>query len=111
MRRMGPPSRDAAMDGAGAVIRIGSSEVTIEAEYLADKLGLSAEQLQIEMRRGAVQGAVERGVGEDAGRLRLNFRYRTRAWALIVEPDGTLNEASSLVIGHDVGTGQDGADQ
>ena len=111
MRRMDQPSRGAAMGGAGAVIRIGSSEITIEAEYLADRLGLSPEQLQIEMQRGAVYGAVERGAGEDAGRLRLSFRYRTRAWALIVEPDGTLNEASSLALGHDLSAGEHERDQ
>jgi hypothetical protein len=35
---------------------------------------------------------VERGMGEDAGRLRLTFRYRTRAWTVVVQRDGTLSE-------------------
>jgi hypothetical protein len=45
------------------------------------------------MRRGIIYSAVERGVGEDAGRLRLTFRYRTRAWTVVVQRDGTLSEA------------------
>jgi hypothetical protein len=43
-----------------------------------------------EMRRRLVYGVVERGVGEDAGQLRLTFRYRVRSWTLVVQLDGTL---------------------
>ena len=32
-------------------------------------------------------------MGEDVGRLRLTFRYRARAWTVVVQPDGTLSEA------------------
>jgi hypothetical protein len=32
-------------------------------------------------------------MGEDAGRLRLTFRYRTHAWTVVVQLDGTLSEA------------------
>jgi hypothetical protein len=46
------------------------------------------------MRRGIVYGVVETGVAEDEGRTRLTFRYRARAWRVVVEPDGTLVEAS-----------------
>jgi hypothetical protein len=42
---------------------------------------------------GIIYSVVERGVGEDAGRLRLTFRYRARAWTVVVQRDGTLNEA------------------
>jgi hypothetical protein len=45
------------------------------------------------MRRGIIYSVVERGVGEDAGRLRLTFRYRARAWTVVVQRDGTLSEA------------------
>jgi hypothetical protein len=48
------------------------------------------------MQRGIVYGVVERGVGEDAGRLRPTFRYRARSWTVMVEADGTLNEAPAL---------------
>ena len=34
--------------------------------------------------------------GEDAGRLRLTFRYRARSWTVVVEADGTLSEAPAL---------------
>jgi hypothetical protein len=54
------------------------------------------DRLRAEMRRGIVYGVVERGVGEDAGRLRLTFRYRARSWTVVVEADGTLNEAPAF---------------
>ena len=74
--------REAAQDDAA----------TVQAGFLAAKLGLSVDRLRAEMRRGIVYGVVERGVGEDAGRLRLTVRYRARSWTVVVEADGTLNE-------------------
>ncbi len=58
------------------VVEVRGEEATIEAGFLAAKLGLSVDRLRAEMRRGIIYGVVERGVGEDAGRLRLTFRYR-----------------------------------
>jgi len=69
------------------------TDVTVEAGYLAARLGLSVARLRAEMRRGIVYSAVERGVAEDAGRLRLTVRYRARAWMMVVQRDGTLSEA------------------
>jgi hypothetical protein len=80
------------MDPSPPAIEIHGEEATIEAGYLAAKLGLPVDKLRAEMARGIVYGMVERGIGEDAGRLRLTFRYRARAWAVVVEADGTLNE-------------------
>ena len=77
------------------VIEVRGEEATIEAGFLAAKLGLSVDRLRAEMRRGIVYGVVERGVGEDAGRLRLTFRHRARSWTVVVEPDGTLHEAEA----------------
>jgi hypothetical protein len=76
------------------VIEIHGDNVTVEASYLAARLGLSVDQLRAEMRRGIIYSVVERGMGEDAGRLRLTFRYRARTWAAVVQRDGTLSEVS-----------------
>jgi hypothetical protein len=81
-------------DPSPPVVGVEGDEATVEAGYLAAKLGLSVDRLRSEMRRGIVYGVAERGVGEDAGRLRLTFRYRARLWTAIVEPDGTLHEAA-----------------
>jgi hypothetical protein len=76
-----------------AVIEIHGDVVTVEASYLAARLGLPVERLRAEMRRGIIYSVVERGIGEDAGRLRLTFRYRARAWTVVVRRDGPLSEA------------------
>jgi hypothetical protein len=82
------------MNASPPAIEIHGDDVTIEATYLAARLGLPEDRLQTEMRRGIVYSVVERGIGEDAGRLRLTFRYRARAWTVVVQRDGTLSEAS-----------------
>lgn len=76
------------MNRSPRVIEIHGDDVTIEASYLAARLGLPVNRLRAEMRRGIVYSVVERGVGEDAGRLRLTIRYRTRAWTVVVRRDG-----------------------
>ena len=45
------------------------------------------------MRKGIVSSVAETGVNEDTGRTRVTFRHRTRAWTVVVEPDGTLVES------------------
>jgi len=47
------------------------------------------------MRKGIVYKRRRDSVDEDAGRIRLTFRYRTRAWTVVVEPDGTLVESAA----------------
>ena len=75
------------------VIEIHGDDVTVEASYLAARFDLSVDRLRAEMRRGIIYSVVERGMGEDAGRLRLTFRYRARAWTVVVQRDGILSEA------------------
>ncbi len=75
-----------------SVVTIGDGEITIAADLLAPKLGLSVEALKAEMRRGCVYSVTEQGIDDDLGRARLTFRYRNRSWTVVVEPDGTLVE-------------------
>ena len=58
---------------------------TVDAEFIAGKLGLSPEIFWREVKRGIVYGVVERGEGDDAGRVRLTFRYRARSWSITLE--------------------------
>ena len=51
------------------------------------------------LRRGIDCGMAERGVGDDAGRLHLTFRFRARPWIVVVEADGTLNETAAPLLG------------
>ena len=73
-------------------VSIADGDIFIDAEALAPKLGLSVDALKEEMGRGLVTSIAETGVDDDEGRLRLTFRYRARAWRVVMEPDGTLVE-------------------
>ena len=75
-----------------AAIALEDGDATIEASYLAARLGLTVERLRAEMRRGIVYGVIERGEGADAGRKRLTVRYRDRVWSVIAAPDGHFEE-------------------
>ena len=57
----------------------------IDAEVAARQLGLPVDVFWAELKRGIVFGVVERGEGEDAGRMRLTLRYRSKSWSLIWE--------------------------
>ena len=67
------------MNPSPPVIEIHGDDVMVEASYLAARFDLSVDRLRAEMRRGIIYSVVERGMGEDSGRLRLTFRYRARA--------------------------------
>jgi hypothetical protein len=81
-----------------SAITIAEGEISIDAELLAPKLGLSAAALMEEMRKGIVFSVAETGINEDAGRTRITFRYRTRAWTVVVDPDGTLRDRLSIML-------------
>ena len=77
----------------GSPISIADGEITIDARLLASRLGLSAALLKAEMRKGIVSSVAETGLNEDVGRTRLTFIYRSRAWTVVVDPDGNLVES------------------
>jgi Family of unknown function (DUF6522) len=80
---------------SSSAVTIEDGEITIAADLLAQQLGLSVEVLKEQTRRGYVYSLAEQGVAEDPGRTRLTFRYRTRSWTVVVEPDCTLVETSA----------------
>jgi hypothetical protein len=71
-------------ESSAAVIHSGDG-FTVDAEFVAGKLGLSPEAFWREVKRGIVYGVVERGEGEDSGRMRLTLRYRARSWSTTLE--------------------------
>lgn len=81
------PNRELRLTDQGsspAITRSGDGFV-VDAELVAAKLGLSPEAFWREMQSGIVYGVVERGEGNDAGRMRLTFRYRARSWSVTLE--------------------------
>ncbi len=79
-------------------ITIVNGEITVDAELLAPKLGLSAEALKAEMRKGSIESVAETGLDEDAGRTRVTFKYHTRTWTVVVDPDGTWHDRLSFML-------------
>lgn len=67
-------------------------DVTVDASFVAERLGLSENALRQAMRAGRVTAAVEHGEGDDAGRVRVSFRGRQRCWSGVIEPDGHAYE-------------------
>jgi hypothetical protein len=66
-------------------ITLSEGGVVVNAELVSGKLGLTPDAFWREMKRGIVYGVMERGEGDDAGRLRLTFRYRARSWSVTLE--------------------------
>lgn len=67
-------------------------DLTVDAQVLAPRLGLSVAKLKAEMRRGIVYSRVERGEGADAGYWRITVTYRQHAIRVLVAPDGAVYE-------------------
>ncbi len=57
----------------------------LPAEFAARLLGAPLEAFIADLRAGIVYSVVERGEGEDAGRLRLTLRRRATSRVLVVE--------------------------
>jgi hypothetical protein len=74
------------------VLSFENETYTIDVNVLAPKLGLTPVRLQSEMRDGRVLSTTEKGIDTDEGRVRLTFRYRSKSWAIQIEPDGRIFE-------------------
>ena len=64
----------------------------VSAETLAARFGLSIDDVRDAMRTGRLVSVSESGVGEDAGRTRLTFRYGLSIWRVTIESDGKVSE-------------------
>ncbi len=66
--------------------------LTVDPDYLAPKLGITADALRTGLRIGDVKGVTEVGEGADSGKTRVILRTTTRAWAAEVLSDGSARE-------------------
>jgi hypothetical protein len=62
-----------------------SGDAVLSAEQAAALLGVALPAFLADLRAGHVYSIVERGEGEDAGRLRLTLRHRATERRLLVE--------------------------
>ncbi len=74
------------------VIRWDGGQVTVDPDYLAPKLGLTADALRVGLRQGDVTGVTEAGEGRDEGKTRIIMRSTRRAWAAEILSDGSARE-------------------
>lgn len=74
------------------VIRWEDGQITVDPNYLAPKLGITAETLRAGLRRGEVVGVTETGEGTDNGKTRIILRTSTRAWAAEIDSTGAARE-------------------
>jgi hypothetical protein len=79
------------LDGEGGVV--------IPAEWAAERLGVPLAAFLADLRAGRVYSLMERGEGEDAGRLRATLRNRARELRVVVEA------ATGRVIAVEAGRG------
>ncbi|WP_127904066.1 DUF6522 family protein [Solirhodobacter olei] len=73
-----------------ARIEFVSGRAQVEAAYLARALALSPEELQRGMREGAITSRLERGEGEDSGRIRLTFFSPHRRSRIVADETGRV---------------------
>lgn len=62
-----------------------AGDIALSAEVAAGLLGIPLEAFLADLRAGVVYSLVERGEGEDAGRLRLTLRRRATERVLVVD--------------------------
>lgn len=81
------------MSGEGATplaVREADGTLVFPMEVVAEGLKVPIETLLPGMKAGLVYQVTEKGEGEDAGRLRVTFRFRSRQCRLIVEESGRI---------------------
>ncbi|MFO1150857.1 MAG: DUF6522 family protein [Alsobacter sp.] len=73
--------------------------VEVPLEWVAHLLGLPPEAAQAAMRAGTLTSVLEKGVGRDAGRMRLTFFHGTRRARIILDADGRPVQRSTVDFG------------
>lgn len=71
----------------------------VEAALLVAAFGLTEEEVRKGMRDGAITTRCETGIDHDAGRWRLTFRHRNRAFRLLLDDAGTIIRRSEFDTG------------
>ena len=72
---------------------------TVDAETIAEGLGIAATDVQLLMRSGEITSRCEIGQGEDAGSTRLTFFLRGRRFRIVVDSAGRVLRRSAIDFG------------
>lgn len=74
----------------GERIPIEGGAPVLTAAQMARALGITEEALRAELRAGRIRSVVERGEGEDTGRLRGRLRWRSLEVVFVIGADGIV---------------------
>ena len=72
--------------------------VQVDAGTLAQAFAISADDLRLGMREGAITSRFEQGEGEDAGKVRLTFFSADRRVRMIADERGSVLECSAVTF-------------
>ena len=78
--------------GSGSSLAVIESDgtITLPMEVVAQGLQVPVDALLPGMRSGIVYQTTEMGIGDDAGRFRITFRFRSRQCRILVEETGRI---------------------
>jgi hypothetical protein len=80
-------------------IAIADGSFEIDADIIAEGLGIAVALLKAGMRDGRITTLSERGVEADHGRHRLTFFSEHRRFRIVIDDDGTIIQRSTLDFG------------
>jgi hypothetical protein len=80
-------------------ITLEDGAIEIDAEIIAEGLGIAPPLLKAGMRDGKITSRSERGIDADEGRYRLTFFSEHRRFRLIVDARGAIIQRSTLDFG------------
>ncbi|WP_426441858.1 DUF6522 family protein [Bradyrhizobium genosp. P] len=81
-------------------IAVADGAFEVDADIVAEGLGIALPLLQAEMRSGRITTLSERGIDADHGRHRLTFFSETRRFRLVIDEHGTIIQRATLDFGN-----------
>jgi Family of unknown function (DUF6522) len=82
-----------------AAISFEDGSLTVDAQTIAQGLGINAIEVQPLMRSGEITSRCEVGQGEDAGFTRLTFFLRGARFRIVVDAAGRVVRRSTIDFG------------
>ncbi|MFB9266446.1 DUF6522 family protein [Bradyrhizobium erythrophlei] len=80
-------------------IEITDGTFEVDADVVAEGLGIAVPLLQAQLRSGKITTLSERGVDADQGRHRLTFFSEHRRFRLVIDASGAIIQRSTLDFG------------